>query len=285
MFRIAQLRFSLALLLTLAALLPARSIAQDATPSDDPSETPLGDVARNLRKQNLPPENVIDDDNLSQVIAQANNQHPATSLLTFLMGRDQKNFQVSAPDVTCSLSFTAATKALLSQQYAQMDLPPSEMFKLTGPATIEGDALAVSLFNGTDWHLSEIDVAFTAVKKAAPAESTSPDTLASAPNLPAPAAQIPQFDSDLNAVRPEKKADRTVIYRMRAAAPPLTATTFSAPLNLDLAPGQEWYWAIVEAKGYPPQNQEKTPAADAQVVSPTPAPSSDQQIPLSASPQ
>jgi hypothetical protein len=62
----------------------------------------------------------------------------------------------------------------------------------------------------------------------------------------------PPFDLSQE-VRPEKKPDITVIYRMRAAAGPSTTTVFSTPLNLDLAPGDEWHWAIVQAKGYPPQ--------------------------------
>jgi len=64
-------------------------------------------------------------------------------------------------------------------------------------------------------------------------------------------AAIPPQESD---VRPEKKPDVTVIYRMRAAAPPWVTTVFSAPLNLDFAPDEEWHWAIVQAKGYPPQS-------------------------------
>jgi hypothetical protein len=54
-------------------------------------------------------------------------------------------------------------------------------------------------------------------------------------------------------VRPEKKPDVTVIYHMRAAGAPWAKAVFSAPLNLDLAPGEEWHWAIVQARGYPPQ--------------------------------
>jgi hypothetical protein len=69
------------------------------------------------------------------------------------------------------------------------------------------------------------------------------------PNLVS--AVRPASDSMLE-VRPEKKPDMTVIYRMRAAAGPAAKTIFSAPLNLDLAPGDEWHWAIVQAKGYPP---------------------------------
>jgi hypothetical protein len=273
-FHVSKMRLLLALLL-MASLTPRTLTAQDAI--DDPNATPLGDIARNLRKDNPPPEQVIDNDNLNQVMNQAERRH--TSVLRFLMDGNEKNFQVSAPDVTCSLSFTVNTKALLSQQYAQMDLPPSEIFRLTGPATIEGDSLTVSLFNGTDWHVSEIDVAFTLVKKNIPGGA---DASGSAPaqGFSQPPFQVPQNNLELDSVRPEKKADHTVIYKMRAAAPPLSATTFSAPLNLDLAPGQEWHWAILEAKGYPPQNRlaviDKTSSADAQMVGSTPTSPADQ---------
>lgn len=277
-------KFRLLLALLLVTALPAtRLSAQDA--SDDPDATPLGDIARNLRKSTPAPEPVIDNDNLNQVMNQAQNRH--TSVLRFLMDGNERNFQVSAPDVTCSLSFTAGTKALLSPQYAQMELPPSETFKLTGPATIEGDALTVSLFNGTDWHVSEIDVAFTVLKKNLP---ISADVSAPLPSVQGftPPIQGSQDNLELDSVRPEKRADHTVVYKMRAAAPPLSGTTFSAPLNLDLSPGQEWHWAILEAKGYPPQNDQaissKTSSADAHMVGAAPAIPADQNpTPLPAS--
>ena len=282
MLRISKFRLMLAILLASAWLTPARLAAQDATSLDDPDQTPLGDVARSLRRNSPLPQQVIDNDNLHQVMNQAQNRH--TSVLQFLMAGDSKDFRVAAPDVTCSLSFTAATKALLSDQYAQMELPPSEIFKLTGPATVEGDALSILLFNGTDWHVSEIDVALTVVKKYVSASANGSNIVAplqgSAPPTLVIPQEVPQYDLESDGVRPEKKADRTVIFRMRAAAPPLSAVTFSAPLTLDLAPGQEWHWAIVEAKGYPPQNRmpatDKNSSADAQIVSPMPNPPSDQ---------
>jgi hypothetical protein len=275
---IFKFRFLLAILLASASVTSARVAAQDATSFDDSDQTPLGDIARNLRKNNPARERVIDNDNLDQVVNQAQNRH--TSVLQFLMAGDTNNLRVAAPDVTCSLSFTAATtKALLSDQYAQMDLPPSEIFKLTGPATVEGDALTVSLFNGTDWHVSEIDVAFTVVKKSSPAADANAPGIAPLQGS-APVLAVPQYDSELDSVRPDKKADHTVIYKMRAAAPPLSATSFSAPLNLDLLPGHEWHWAIVQAKGYPPQNRiaitDSTSSAAAQIVSPMPKPPSDE---------
>lgn len=216
----------------------------------DPNDAPLGDVARSLRKKTPSSQDVIDDDNLSQVMRQAESRHTPGSALTFLMSGESKGFQVSAPDVSCSLSFNANAKSLLSGQYAQMDLPPGDVLKLAGPATIEGDALTVSVFNGTDWHVSEVAVALTVVKKKEAGDALfNGATSYSAATLPTVTANLSQESE----VRPEKKADVTVIYRMRAPAAPFATTVFSAPLNLDLAAGEEWHWAIVQAKGYPPQ--------------------------------
>lgn len=216
----------------MAVMSPMRLIAQD-----DPNEMPLGDVARNLRKNNAKPaKQVIDDDNIDQALADAEKTKSLGQSLKYLMAGDAKGFQVSAPDVTCSLAFTANVKSLLSaNQYSQMDLPADQLSKLEGPAAIEGDALTITAFNATTWHVSEIAVAFTVVKKVK--------------------ADAPQDDlaSAMQEVRPERKPDTTVIYRMRAAAPPWERVVFSAPLNMDIEPGDEWHWAIVQAKGYPPQ--------------------------------
>ena len=241
-------------MLVLAALLavwaPMHSVAQD-----DPNDVPLGDIARNLRKNNQPKKQVIDDDNLPQVMEQAESHPGAGSSLRYLMAGETKGFQVSAPDVTCSLAFTANVKALLSRsQYSQMDLPAADLAKLEGPAAIEGDALTVSVFNATNWHISEVEVALTLVKKAG-----APDADAIIGGGTNDAASINSFQE----VRPERKPDITVLYRMRAPAPPWNRAVFSAPLNLEIAPGDEWHWAIVQAKGYPPQGF-AGPAATAQ---------------------
>ena len=54
----------------LALLIPIRMLAQD-----DPNEQPLGDVARNLRKNTQVTKQVIDDDNLTQVMEQGESRH------------------------------------------------------------------------------------------------------------------------------------------------------------------------------------------------------------------
>ncbi|HTS37153.1 MAG TPA: hypothetical protein VMH04_15870 [Candidatus Solibacter sp.] len=240
----------------LPVLMPAIALAQD-----DPNDTPLGDVARNLRKK-APSKAVIDDDNLSDVMRQAESRQAQSSALKFLMTGDNNNFKVGVPDATCSLSFSAGAKSLLSSQYSQMDLPLADMQRLAGPASVEGDTLSVSVLNGTDWHVSEIAVAFTVVKRNAPAGVS----LNYAGGKVVAAAILPEAE-----VRPEKRPDTTVIYRMRAAAPPSATTVFSAPLELDLAAGDEWHWAIVQAKGYPPQGYNASALPSSQAMAREPA--------------
>ncbi len=262
MLRLPKIRLLLLLPALLAALIPAGLVAQD-----DPNDTPLGDLARTLRKKTPPSQDVIDDDNLTKVMEQAESHHAPGSALKFLMAGESKGFQVAAPDVTCSLSFSANAKSLLSSQYAQMELPPGEVLKLEGPATIEGDALIVSVYNRTDWHLSEVAVALTVVKRTEAhnaALSNDMSSYGAAKLLPAVADSSPQESE----VRPEKKPDVTVIYRMRAAAPPSATTVFSAPLNLEIAPDEEWHWAIVQARGYPPQSYAGNPPQTAQTNGP-----------------
>src|SRR6266567_2342662 len=200
MLRLSKIRLHLGMVLTLlVALIPACLVAQN-----DPNDTPLGDVARTLRKKAPPSQNVIDDDNLSTVMDQAESRHTPGSALKFLMAGEGKGFQVAAPDVTCSLSFTANVKSLLSSQYAQMELPPLEVLKLEGPATIEGDALIVSVYNRTDWHVSEVAIALTVVKK-----NGARDTALSAVNTLDTGAKFAVAPGSLpqeSEVRPEKKS-------------------------------------------------------------------------------
>jgi len=214
---------------------------------EEGTETPLGDIARNFRKKPSS-QDVIDNDNLSKVMDQVETRRGASSSLRYSIDGLGNSFQVSAPDVTCSLSFSANVQALLSRQYVQLELPANQLTKLDGPATIDGDSLQVSVFNGTDWHVSEVAVALTLLKKTFSSDAAIYFGTANA--LPA---------NDEGPVRdwgnrPEKRSDATFLYRIRAAAPPSTVTIFRAPLNVEIGPDQEWHWAIVQAKGYPPEH-------------------------------
>ena len=244
------MKLSLPLRCAIATLVFSVSATVCSSAQDD-NDTPLGDVARHFRKKPTS-QPVIDNDNLPQVVQEAESHRSFGSSLRYTLDALGKSFQVSAPDVTCSLSFSAKAQALLSSQYSQLDLPSDELRKLDGPAKIDGGSLEVSIFNGTEWHVSEVAVALTLLKKeiaAGPAAYlANPQAISAADNF------LGQDPANLTANLPEKRSDTTFLYRMRAAAVPSAVTLFRAPLTVDIAPDQEWHWAIVQARGYPPEH-------------------------------
>ena len=260
----------------LSLLTPAHIAAQEL----DDGDTPLGDVARNLRKQSPPSQQeIIDNDNLSKVMDDVDSHRASRNSLRYSIDGPGKAFQVSAPDVTCSLSFSTNVKSLLASSYVQMELPADQLLKLSGPAAIRGDSLEVSVFNGTQWHVSEVAVALTVVKRTDFPEASLRDQpgrdrsgkdglakvipAAAVEPLPEPGnradlrADLRSNDLHSDDLRSDdrsgKRPDTAVLYRMRAAAAPFGVTVFAAPLNVEIGPDQEWHWAIVQAKGYPPQ--------------------------------
>jgi hypothetical protein len=208
-----------------------RALAQDAI-------MPLGDLARALRKNNPPAAPVtIDNDNLSQVMDQVENRRLNGAPL-FSMDGSGKNFQMSSPDGTCSLSFSASATSLLSAPYVAEDMPQSELAKLDGPASIVGNSLQVAIYNGSSWDLKEITVGLTLVRR----ENTTAH-LASAQLLQV-AATDPQPST--------RPSDSTLLLHLKGTAAPLVTTVFSEQLGTALEPDQEWHWAIVQARGIPP---------------------------------
>jgi hypothetical protein len=246
MLRFSRTRLWLALAALGAALAPVRAIGQD-----EPSETPLGDVARNLRKK-PPKQAVIDDDNLTQVLQQVESRRGFGASLRYLMSGDGSGFRVSAPDVTCNLSFSSNVKALLAKQYSEMELPASDVARLEGHATLADGALTVSVHNGTDWHVSEISVAFTLINNH-PGVDGPPETAVSQP--------LTTNDRASREVRADKKPDTTVIYRMRAVGVPWSVTSFSSRLTGTTVSNGEWHWAVVSARGYPPESYRREMAS------------------------
>jgi len=226
----------------LAPLVLAGSARAQLDPVDPP-QVPLGDVARSMRKtpEAPPPKTVIDNDNFSKVMEDAEAHHGAASTMLFSFDADGKTFRVSpAPDVTCSLSFNAQATALISDPYVSREMPSDEVAKLAGPATIEGDHLEVSVFNGSAWRMDEITVGLTIVRKTAAASGY----YGSAKLVPAASETVEVS---------QKPPDATTLYKMRAAAPPAVVTVFKGALNAPLGPDQEWHWAIVQARGIAPR--------------------------------
>jgi hypothetical protein len=235
-------RLKLALLFSGMLLL---GLPPQVSAQEDTGDAPLGDVARSFRKKTAPSETVIDDDNLLKVMDDADSRHAAGSSLVFSLDPGANGFHVSSPDVSCSLSFTAKTTSLLSDPLLLDDLPRSELAKLDGPATIDGDSLQVSMHNGTSWELREVVIGLTIVKR--PESVDAPSFYGQARIIPAVAGGAQQ-DSF------QKQPDVTLLLKVKGSAAPSATAIFRTPLNFALFPDQEWHWAIVKARGIPPQS-------------------------------
>jgi len=231
-------------------------------------------VARILREKPEPAQPVIDNDNMTQVMKDAESRRIAPTSLRYTIG-DGGSFRVSSPDVSCSLAFTANAKALLSTQYTQMELPAEDLAKLSGPAHIDGDTLEISLFNGTEWHISEIAVALTLVSRGQAGASDNGDQ-AFVPLDPQAAFAMEN--------RSLKKSDQAAFFRMRQATPPMETTVFRFPLSREISPDQEWHWAIVQARGYPPQASQPAVSSSALAAPTAQSPAAPQPMPSAASP-
>jgi hypothetical protein len=234
-------------------LCPLAAIAQS-----DEAEMPLGDIARSLRKdQGLPAHTVIDNDNLAQVMQEVESRRLNGSAPVFSIDESGKGFKVvSSPDITCSLSFSAqGASSLLADQFVSQDLPDAELSKLDGPATLDGDTLRVSVYNGTNWVLRELTVGLTILRHEAAPKTASHAT----PKL-VPAAQVVQAVEGGSSTVPvpepaEKRSDVTLLIHLKGAASPLTTAIFRQSLGAALSPDQEWHWAIVKARGIPPKSE------------------------------
>jgi hypothetical protein len=214
--------------------------AASCWPQSDDNEPSLGDLARSLRKSKAAPttQNVIDNENLPRVMEEVENHKKSGMVYSF--DRLGKTFQVSSPDVTCSLSFTSPATSLLSNPYAPQEVPQKELAKLDGPAVIDGSALQVSVYNGSAWNIKEITVGITLVR------DSEKNTAGRLQARVIPAAETTPLTQ-------EKRSDVTFLYHLKGSAAPGTTTVFHENLANTPGPGQDWHWAIVQAKGVPPQ--------------------------------
>jgi hypothetical protein len=228
-------------------------------------EAPLGDVARNIRKAKVTTKAAdvrVDNDNFSKIMenSEARRMIMPPPTLSFGLGPMLPGNPVAAPDVSCSLSFSARgirltdalgaaptpakakddktkdEKAEKDQKAANDKVPASELAKLEGPATIIGDSLQLSVFNGTAWQIEEITVGLTILRH--PSKATSASLSLEARVVPASSVQIVA-----------KRSDTLLIYHFKGTAAPNSRATFTEPLGITLGPEQEWHWAIIEAKG------------------------------------
>jgi hypothetical protein len=226
-----------------------------ARAQEDPNNIPLGDVARTYRKQAGPPEIVIDNDNFSKIVQEAESRRAEGTTMTFTLDPGAKNFHVSTPDASCTLSFTAKASALVSDPVMLDELPKEELAKLDGPATMDGDSLQLSIHNGSAWDLREVVIGLTILRT--PETVGASSYYGSARVVPAVATPHAPTDST------QKPQDTTILLRVKGSAAPATTALFRTQLNFALFPDQEWHWAIVRAKGVPP-----SPPAAAETTQP-----------------
>jgi hypothetical protein len=216
-----------------------------ANAQSDDAPMPLGDLARSLRQSKAPePANgptIIDNDNLTQVMQQVETKRLDGSP-SFSIDSVGKAYKMNSPDGSCSLSFNANSTALLTAPYVAQDLPESEIAKLDGPATIDGNSLQVSVYNGSAWNVKEITVGLTIVRH---------DDVTASQFGPAKLIQASTGITD-PAANAEKHSDVTVLYHLKGSAAPAATIVFRSALDGTLVPGEDWHWAIVEAKGIPP---------------------------------
>jgi hypothetical protein len=231
-------------------IVPLAASAQDDVPS-------LGDLARNLRKNKAqqqpqqqpdPARTVIDNDNLAQVMEDAEQARPVKQDKTvFSIDPSGNTLKLSSPDVTCSLSFNARASALLIKPVLIEDLPLSELLKLDGPGSIQDESLQLEVFNGTDWDLREITIGLTLERK--PGESA--EVAARARVIPAAQGNAP--------VTVERRSDVTLLYHLKATAKPFSTTAFHQNIGITPGPDEDWRWSIVEAKGIRPAQAQSAP--------------------------
>ncbi len=233
-----------ALWVLLAVLCPIRLLAQSsiAQSDDAPSDgvVSLGDLARAVRRSQAPVSAplVIDNDNLSKVMDEVESHRMSIKPQAPAATR-RREFSLSSPDGDCSLSFNAATATSLTVPFVAEDLPPTELAKLEGPATIEGDGLEVSMYNGSGWKLTEITVGLTLVRRPV----NEGVYFGSARLMPA-VAEEPETS--------EKPSELTLLFHLKGPVVPLATSVFHEKLGAPLAADQEWHWAILGAKGIAP---------------------------------
>jgi len=217
--------------LVLVALAPVCLLAQS-----DNTEPSLGDVARNMRKEKAAARPIIDNDNLSTVMSEAE-ANRLKGKTVFSLDNTGKDFQVSSPDATCSLSFNTHAKGLVMSPYVPQDIPADELSKLDGPAVIDGDALEISVHNATSWSVTEITVGLTILRGASPAAIARRGQ-----SRVLSAAQV-------TALNVEKLSDITVLHHLKGSVEPSGTAIFREVLGSPVPIEQDWHWAIVEAKG------------------------------------
>src|SRR6266404_4603847 len=123
-------------------------------------EVSLGDMAREARKAKSAAspssgdQKVIDNDNFAIMMDKAETAR-LDGKPVFSIDPSGKNFRMTSPDGTCSLSFNANATALIPAPEVASEPPQDELDKSAGSATNYDDSSEVALHKGTGWDRKE----------------------------------------------------------------------------------------------------------------------------------
>ena len=260
------------------ALLTALVCGGAAVRAQSP-DTPLGDVARNIRKAKVatkPAEVLVDNDNFSKVMEDAESRRMRAQLpqLSFGLGPNLglglAQSAIASPDVTCSLSYSAHGLKLtdvfagglsvgaptdkdkdtkVKDINDKADKPPNKVkdekdgganIPATELAKLEGPAIIV----GDSFQLSVFNGTNWNIQ-----EITVGLTILRRPSTTATTYASGRVVPASSVQIVVKRSDTTLLYHFKGAAAPNSKASFQHPLGVTLGPDQEWHWAIVEAKG------------------------------------
>ncbi|MFZ1007328.1 MAG: hypothetical protein WAN65_10855, partial [Candidatus Sulfotelmatobacter sp.] len=126
--------------------------------------------------------------------------------------------------------------------------------------------------NGTSWELREVMIGLTIIRRP---ETSAGRYFGMVRIVPAAAGSSEQQDSS------QKQPDVTLLLKVKGSAAPSATAIFRTSLNFAMFPDQEWHWAIVKAKGIPPQNLNTdlaTPGQGDKPLSPPELPANPQDL-------
>jgi hypothetical protein len=208
-------------------------------------QSSLGDVAREARKAKTPEgssggQRVIDNDNFASVLDEAEAAH-LTGKPVFSIDPSGNAFRMTSPDGTCSLSFDAKATSLITSSFVSTDLPPYELPKVEGHATIHDGVIEVAVHNSSGWELREVVIGVTVLQRV-----VKPDV----------GLDLSETSMVSEPTWTGKSPDSTAIYHLRGSAAANSTATFTAVLGQDstipFGENTDWHWALVSARGLPP---------------------------------
>jgi hypothetical protein len=103
--------------------------------------------------------------------------------------------------------------------------------------------------------------------------------------IPASARDNGSDNAGQTSEQSQKRPDSTVLYHLKGWAASQATTVFQENIDLPLDAGQEWRWAIVQARGTPPKTDAIPPSTPPSSIAAAPASPDVNLAPNTAAPE